>query len=58
MAFLLVDKDGLVVNAIEYDGVANYNPPRGLSLVEIGDSGAWIGWIYNAETGEFTPPAE
>jgi hypothetical protein len=48
--------DGLIVNAIVYDGEANYTPPEDLALVERGDSGAWIGWTYNAETGEFTPP--
>lgn len=50
--------DGLIVNAIEYDGEADYTPPQGLALVERGDSGAWIGWTYDAENGEFTPPTE
>lgn len=47
---------GLVVNAIEYDGVSEYTPPEGLALVERGDSGAWTGWSYDGET--FTPPPE
>jgi hypothetical protein len=49
---------GLIVNAIQYDGEAEYTPSEGLAFVERGDSGAWIGWTYNAETGEFTPPSE
>ena len=48
--------DGLIVNAIVWDGTDDYTPPDGLALIERGDSGAWIGWTYNA--GEFTPPEE
>ena len=49
-------EDGLIVNAIEYDGEADYNPPEGIALVERGDSGAWTGWTYDGEN--FTPPPE
>lgn len=49
-------EDGLIVNAIVYDGDAEYSPPDGLALVERGESGAWIGWIYR--DGEFLPPEE
>ncbi len=49
-------EDGLIVNAIEYNGTDEYTPPDGLALVERGDSGAWIGWTYT--DGEFTPPTE
>lgn len=47
---------GLVVNAIEYDGLVPYAPPEGLALIQPGDSGAWIGWTYDGET--FTPPLQ
>lgn len=50
--------DGLIVNAIVWDGEAPYDPGEGRAVVPLGDSGAWIGWIYNADTGEFTPPPE
>ena len=46
--------DGLIVNAIEYNGTDDYTPPDGLALIERGESEAWIGWTYN--DGEFTPP--
>lgn len=49
-------EDGLIVNAIVWDGEADYTPPDGLSLVERGESEAWIGWTYDGET--FTPPPE
>lgn len=50
--------DGLIVNAIVYDGTDDYTPPEGLALVEREESEAWIGWTYNADTGEFTPPPD
>lgn len=56
MGFLLVDEHGLVVNAIEYDGKAPYTPPDGLRLIQSNDPEAWIGWTYNDDTAEFTPP--
>jgi hypothetical protein len=49
-------EDGLIVNAIVYDGEQDYTPPEGLALIERGDSGAWIGWSY--ADGEFTAPPE
>ena len=49
---------GLVTNAIEYDGQANYTPPEGLALVERGESEAWIGWTYNPEAETFIAPSE
>lgn len=49
-------EDGLIVNAIVWDGTDEYTPPDGLALVERGESGAWIGWSYT-DNG-FTPPEE
>jgi hypothetical protein len=51
-------EDGLIVNAIVYDGEAPYDPGEGRGVVPLGDSGAWIGWTYNPETETFTPPPE
>jgi hypothetical protein len=48
--------DGLIVNAIVYDGETDYTPPEGLAIVERGDSGAWAGWIYDATSKTFEPP--
>ena len=49
-------EDGLIVNAIVYDGEQPYDPGEGRAVVPLGDSGAWIGWTYT--DGEFTPPEE
>ena len=54
MIFLEYNDAGLITNAIVYDGEEPYTPPDGLSLVERGDSEAWIGWTYDGET--FIPP--
>jgi hypothetical protein len=50
-------EDGLIVNAIVYDGISEYVAPEGLGLVERGESDGWIGWTYDAETRSFIPPA-
>lgn len=50
--------EGLIVNAIVYDGTDDYTPPEGLALVERGESGAWIGWTYDSDTETFTPPLD
>lgn len=49
-------EDGLIVNAIVWDGADDYTPPDGLALIERGESGAWIGWTYT--DGVFTAPDE
>jgi len=51
-------EDGLIVNAIAWDGETPYDPGDGMALVSLGESGAWIGWTYNAETKDFMPPPE
>ena len=57
MIFLEYRTDnGLIVNAIVWDGTDEYTPPDGLALVERGESGAWIGWAYT--DGEFTPSVD
>lgn len=45
-------KDGVVINAIEYDGVSPYVLESGEKLVPL-DGEAWIGWEYR--NGVFTP---
>lgn len=51
-------EDGLIVNAIVWDGEAPYDPGEGRAVVPVGDSGAWIGWTYHAKTETFTPPPD
>lgn len=44
MYYLLV-KDGVIVNAIDYDGVSPYTPPDGCILVETNEFYN-IGWLW------------
>jgi hypothetical protein len=44
MYYLLV-KDGVIVNAIDYDGVSPYTPPDGCTLVETNEFYN-IGWLW------------
>lgn len=46
-------KDGVVINAIEYDGVSPYALEDGEKLVLLKDD-AWIDWEYRG--GVFSPP--
>lgn len=50
-----VIENGVVVNVILYDGVAELSLPEGQTLQAIGDSGAWIGWKYNSKTAFEAP---
>lgn len=57
MRYALVNAEGLVENAIVYDGEANYTPPDGLTLVEIPDGiGGGPGWTYDGTTWTAPPP--
>ena len=43
--FLEVNDDGLVMNAIQYDGSSEYEPSPGLRIVEWDETiRPWIGW--------------
>lgn len=50
-----VIENGVVVNVILYDGVAELTLEEGQTLQPIGDSGAWIGWKYNSKTAFEAP---
>lgn len=56
MIYALVDADGQVVNAIEWDGEAQYTQPTGLVAVPAPD-GASPGWKWSKKKG-FSPPPE
>lgn len=56
MRKVLVDADNKVVNVIEWEDGATYEPPSGLVLVDDGDN-AEIGSTYDPVTKVFTPPA-
>jgi hypothetical protein len=49
-------KNNVVENTIVWDGVTPYTPPEGTILVA--SDTAEIGWIYNPETGDITPPTQ
>ena len=54
MNYAIIDGTGLVVNAIEWDGVTPWMPPAdhiALPLIEGG-----IGWTF--ANGQFSPPPE
>ena len=58
MRYALVDSDGLVVNAIVWDGETEYNAPGGLTVVAVPDGvGAGPGWTYDG-TNWIAPPVE
>lgn len=48
MRYALVNADGLVVNAIVWDGQADYTPADGLTLVEVPDGkSCGPGWTFD-----------
>lgn len=53
MTYAIVN-NGIVENVIVWDGETPYTPPEGSIIVQSDVAG--IGWSYNYETGEFTPP--
>jgi hypothetical protein len=58
MRYALVDADGLVVNAIVWDGETDYTPADGLTVVAIPDEiSAGLGWTYDG-TNWIAPPVE
>jgi len=58
MRYALVNADGLVVNAIVWDGQTDYTPAEGLTVVAIHDGvRAGPGWTYDG-TNWIAPPPE
>jgi len=54
--YLVVNSDGLVENAIEWDGETEYDPGEGCTLeaVDGKPGGPWVGWTKNK--GKFVAP--
>lgn len=46
--YLVLDADGIVVNAIVWDGVTDLGMPD-YTFVLASDTPAWIGWKHNAD---------
>lgn len=59
MRYALINADGLVVNAIVWDGQTEYNAPDGLTVVAVPDGvGGGPGWTYDGTNWIAPPPAE
>jgi len=57
MRYALVNADGLVVNAIVWDGQTDYTPAYGLTVVAIHDGvRAGPGWTYDGTNWIAQPP--
>lgn len=48
----------IVENTCYWDGGGGWGPPQGYYVVQIGDSGAGIGWHYDPSTQVWTPPPD
>jgi len=59
MRYALINADGLVVNAIVWDGQTEYNAADGLTVVAVPDGvGAGPGWTYDGSDWIAPPPSE
>jgi hypothetical protein len=52
MNYAIINNTGLVINAIEWDGISPWQPPAKCTAVATTEAG--IGWGY--VNGQFTPP--
>lgn len=50
------DLTNIVENVVVVDDGSSWQPPAGFYAVDLADSGAGIGWSYDPQTGQFTPP--
>jgi hypothetical protein len=50
------DADDVVDNIIEWDGSTPWTPPAGHYVIAIGDQWCDIGYLYDPDTGTFSPP--
>ena len=57
MRYAVIDSNYYVVNISLWDGVSEWSPGPGLSLIQLQeDQFVDIGWTYDEETGLFTDP--
>lgn len=54
-AWAVIDRNGIVVNIVVWDGSEEWLPPEGMTAVNCGDKPFCIGGSYR--DGEFTPPS-
>ena len=53
MRYIIIDADGLITNAIEWDGVTEWAPPEGCTAVQVDDLGETGGTCID---GVYAPP--
>ena len=50
MRYIIIDADGLITNAIDWDGEAEWSPPEGSTAVQVDEGGeiggTCIGGVY------------
>jgi hypothetical protein len=57
MRYAVIDSNNYVVNIVLWDGVSEWSPGPGLSLIQIQEEQfVDIGWTYDEETGLFINP--
>lgn len=57
MRYAVIDSNNYVVNIALWDGVSEWSPGPGLSLIQLQeDQFVDIGWTYDEETGLFINP--
>lgn len=50
MRYAHINADGLVVNVSLWDGVTEYNPPEGITMINVDDVPCGPGWTYDGTT--------
>ena len=53
MRYIIIDADGLITNAIEWDGVTEWAPPEGSTAVQVDEDGIIGGTCID---GVYAPP--
>ena len=53
MRYIIIDADGLITNAIEWDGVTEWAPPEGCTAVQVDEDGTIGGTCID---GVYAPP--
>ena len=53
MRYIIIDADGLITNAVEWDGVTEWAPPEGYTAVQVDEDGTIGGTCID---GVYAPP--
>ena len=58
MKYIIVDADGLITNAVEWDGEAEWSPPEGCTAIESEDGSPGDSYIKGAVVPAPVPEPE